>query len=417
MTADVGRRLKVLWFSNTPSLAGSVASRSGGWIRSLEQELQGRIDLSVAFYAEEDHDPFTLNGTAYHPLVRSRQNVTGKALKRLTHTLEGEADVARLVALVEEVRPDLIHVHGTEGVFGLIQGHTKIPVLISIQGLISVVQLKYFSGITQQATRRFTTLKSELVRNSYGDQHKTMLKQARREQAILRQARYLTGRTDWDRRVTSVLAPEAAYHPVHEILRPPFYGKTWRPPGNDVLRLFTTTGPNLYKGFETVARCAQLLDQQGIRYRWEVAGLAPGDPFVHLVQRTLGTGLSPHVRLLATLDAEALASHMLDSDLYVGVSHIENSPNSLCEAQLLGLPCVTTFAGGTSSLVTDGHDGVLVQDGDPYVLAGTVIEPMRDPDQAARLGANARLRAVKRHDKATIAQAVLDIYERVISDS
>ena len=410
--------MKVLWFANTPSLADSVVARTGGaggWIRSLEQELKGHVDLSVAFYVDDVREPFVLNGTTYHPLVRARRNTSGKILKRLTHALESEADVARLVSLVKDVRPDLIHIHGTEGAFGLIQRHTEVPVLISIQGLISVLQLKFFSGISQQSTRRFTTLRSELVRDSYSDQYRTILNQAKREQEILRTASFLTGRTDWDRRVTSVLAPQATYFPAQEILRSVFYEQTWKPRDHPELQLFSTTAPNLYKGFETVVRCAELLDRRGIRFRWNVAGLRVDDRMVALSQSATSVKLSPSVHLLGRLDEIALAEQMLASDVYVGVSHIENSPNSLCEAQLLGLPCVATYAGGTSSLITDGRDGVLVQDGDPYVLAGAIVELARDPERAAVLGANARTRALQRHDRAAITRAVLDIYGRMVS--
>lgn len=40
-------------------------------------------------------------------------------------------------------------------------------------------------------------------------------------------------------------------------------------------------------------------------------------------------------------------------------SHIENSPNNLCEAMILGMPCIATDAGGTSTLLSNMKDGLL----------------------------------------------------------
>lgn len=43
--------------------------------------------------------------------------------------------------------PDVIHIHGTEDNFGLVQRFVKIPVLISIQGLLTVYTTKFYTGI------------------------------------------------------------------------------------------------------------------------------------------------------------------------------------------------------------------------------------------------------------------------------
>ena len=418
MTAEDAAPLKVLWFSTTPSLAGTALgtpTAGGGWIRSLEQEVRDHVDLTVAFYHDEERPAFRQDATTYHPMPRPGRSLRERVVGRLTDALETEADVARLTDVVDAVRPDLIHVHGTEGPFGLVQRHTEIPLLLSIQALLTVYDLKYFSGLDRRTADRAAGLDERLVRNSYADRHRRFAKQAEREREMLRLTRRLTGRTDWDRRVTSVLAPDATYDVVHEILRPAFYDQVWRQPGNADLQLLTTTGPNLYKGLETLLRCARLLDERGLRYRWNVAGLAHGDPFVALFERALSTPLSPHVHLLGVLDDDALAEQMLASDVYVGVSHIENSPNSVCEAQLVGMPCVSTYAGGTSSLVADGQDGVLVQDGDPYALAGAVLELAGDPQHAAELGARARARASARHDRTTVTESVLRIYRELVS--
>ena len=50
---------------------------------------------------------------------------------------------------------------------------------------------------------------------------------------------------------------------------------------------------------------------------------------------------------------------MLKSDIFVSASHIENSPNNVAEAMILGMPCIATFAGGTSSYIEDNKNGIL----------------------------------------------------------
>jgi glycosyltransferase involved in cell wall biosynthesis len=413
------RPLKVLWFSTTPSHGGAVVGRTiagGGWIRALEESLRDRVELTVAFYHDEEHPPFEQHGTTFVPMLRRGRRAVEKAIGRVIRPLESDADVAGLLKVVDGVDPDLIHVHGTEGPYGLIQRHTDRPVLLSIQAVLSAYDLKYFSGIDRRAAARSAAPAERLLHNTYADQHRRFAKQARREREILSLSRQLTGRTDWDRRVASVLAPQATYHHLDEILRAPFYDRVWQASPGTTVRLFTTTGPNLYKGFETLVRCAHLLGDVGLAYTWDVAGLGSADPIVGVFLRALGGGLPSRVRLLGMLDDAELADRLVDSDLYVAVSHAENSPNSLCEAQLLGLPSVATFAGGTSSLVTDDEDGVLVQDGDPYAMAGAILELAGDHERVVRLGRRARERAVVRHDPVAITDAVLDLYSRLVQD-
>ena len=44
---------------------------------------------------------------------------------------------------------------------------------------------------------------------------------------------------------------------------------------------------------------------------------------------------------------------LLDSHLYVYPSLMDNSPNALCEAQLLGVPCIATYVGGIPKMEKD----------------------------------------------------------------
>jgi glycosyltransferase involved in cell wall biosynthesis len=84
---------------------------------------------------------------------------------------------------------------------------------------------------------------------------------------------------------------------------------------------------------------------------------------------------------------------------------------------LLGMPAVATYAGGVSSLLTDKKEGILVQDGDPYAMAGAIAELIRQRNYANSLGVNARDRAIARHDPGKIVNDVINIYSSVISKS
>lgn len=60
-----------------------------------------------------------------------------------------------------------------------------------------------------------------------------------------------------------------------------------------------------------------------------------------------------------------------DASLYVLSSHYEGMPNALMEAMALGLPCIATncSGGGPKKLITNGVNGILVENDDEVALS------------------------------------------------
>ncbi|HET9594967.1 MAG TPA: glycosyltransferase, partial [Anaeromyxobacteraceae bacterium] len=125
-------------------------------------------------------------------------------------------------------------------------------------------------------------------------------------------------------------------------------------------------------------------------------------------------GLAGRVKLLGYLDAPSLAAELATSHAYVIASTAENSPNSLCEAQAVGTPCVASYAGGIPSLVEDGRTGLLSPPGDAPPLAAQLERVLDDDLLAARLSAAAREEAARRHDRAAVVAQLLGAYRAVV---
>jgi glycosyltransferase involved in cell wall biosynthesis len=154
---------------------------------------------------------------------------------------------------------------------------------------------------------------------------------------ILKHTKNLIGRTAWDRRVSRILAPQAQYFHNDEILRDSFYKSEWKYEPISQLNLMTINGPDIYKGIETLIYAAHLLDLNNIDFKWRVAGINRTDEIVTIASKSTGKPLSDNIIFLGKLDENTLVNVMLKANIYVATSHIENSPNSLCEALLLGV--------------------------------------------------------------------------------
>lgn len=415
--------MKILWFTNTPCAASprllGKDYTKGGWLSALQHELvqHPQVQLSVAFYWVKELDPFESDGTRYYPVLRSGgKGAVQRILGRFLGLSNENREVERLLEVVGAVQPDVIHIHGTEENYGLIQQSVQVPVVVSLQGILSVIALKYFSGIPLSVLRRSEGWRARLLAATIGRQYRGVLQAAARERKMLVQARNVAGRTQWDRQVSRLLAPKSRYYEIQELLRPCFFEQAWSKSAfGTPLRLVSTLGPGVYKGLETLVQALVLLKKSGMQVEWWVAGLSDVHPLCRTVARWLKLDLTElPLRFAGSLDEAALTALLLGADIYCQTSHIENSPNSLCEAMMAGLPCVASAVGGTPSLLEPGLEGLLVQDGDPYALAGAVMALGSDFERASDMGAAARRRALQRHQPATVVNAVHAMYERLI---
>jgi len=81
-------------------------------------------------------------------------------------------------------------------------------------------------------------------------------------------------------------------------------------------------------------------------------------------------------------------------DLFVFPSHLEGLGTSVLDALALGLPVVSTTAGGIPEMIEDGVHGRLVPPRDPQALAAAMIELLERPERARALGAAGRARVM-----------------------
>ena len=120
---------------------------------------------------------------------------------------------------------------------------------------------------------------------------------------------------------------------------------------------------------------------------------------------------------LGQLNAEEMVKELVNSHVFVSPSFIDNSPNAVCEAQLLGMPVISTYTGGVPSLIEDGRTGLFVPTGDAPMLAARLREVFEDDSLAVQLGSQAHEVAVRRHDPDAIVHEILTAYEQVLGKS
>ena len=226
-------KTKVLWFASTPSLAArhfGSTTVGGGWIESLEAKLKpyGNIELAVAFiHGRKEIKKIVDDNTTYYAMPDKRSRINTFIDRHFT-TFDDAELTATCLEIINDFKPDIINVFGTEKGVGLICGKTDIPVVIHLQGILTVYEKKWFPpGIDKWTLLARSNFKSLLRATTLLHNYAYFKKGAIREQKIFAACKYFMGRTEWDKRICAVLAPGADYFTSNEILRWQFYQNAW----------------------------------------------------------------------------------------------------------------------------------------------------------------------------------------------
>jgi glycosyltransferase involved in cell wall biosynthesis len=126
--------------------------------------------------------------------------------------------------------------------------------------------------------------------------------------------------------------------------------------------------------------------------------------------------LDGQILMLGRLQRDQIIKEMKAARLFVLPSHLDNSPNSLAEAMLVGMPCLASNAGGIPSLLTDGHEGLIYLHDDVTALADGIEKMLSNSQYAEQLGFQARKTARERHDPEKIANATKQMYQTVFEE-
>jgi len=113
------------------------------------------------------------------------------------------------------------------------------------------------------------------------------------------------------------------------------------------------------------------------------------------------------------LNEKQMCERYLKSHIFVCPSSIENSPNSLGEAMILGVPCVASDVGGVTDLLKHREEGFVYQADAPYMLAHYVCEIFSNDELALQFSKKSREHAKITHNVQTNLNNLINIYRQI----
>ncbi|WP_303311017.1 glycosyltransferase family 4 protein [Hymenobacter sp. BT730] len=380
-------RLKVLWLAQYPYPSAGMG-HPAPWVAALAASLrrQPEIELTILDWhpgLSKPIDEFDKDGIhfIYLRAPSFRQDLLTLYAQRV-HS-------ARKYLRQHHHAYDVLHLHGSEWQLPAVVPGLERPVVLSVQGVIT----EYLRYLPENWSRLRLSWK---IGEFY-------------ERRYLPAVHEFICRTSWDKALMARLSPGARIHHNWEMMRPEFYEPEAQPAAEPRPQVLFTGGNQLMKGFKEVVAAFSIIRQQS-PLKLVMAGRVT---LAEVNQEARKLGLTPfsadEVECVGFCNARQLAALMRESFCLLHPSYIDNSPNTVCEAQLVGLPVVASQVGGVPDLIETESTGLL-SDLNPASLAVQVLRLYHSPELAATLRRESRQVAAIRHDRETIVQRTMAIY-------
>lgn len=409
--------MKILWLCNImlPLIAENLSVKpinTGGWLTGLSEDLSRseNIELTIVF----PYTDSTSGSTEYYMYYGFKKSADSK------HDF---------IEILKNENPDMVHIFGTEykHTYDMVMACKELKLenkaVISIQGMTSAYCKHYFAALPNHAVTAYT-LRDLIKRQNIKKAAKAFSTRGEYEIKSIENVSHIIGRTDWDKALTAQINPNAHYHFCNETLRSEFYKHSWNPDSCEKHSIFLSQCGYPIKGFHLMLEAMPSILKRYPDAHIYTTGKNPLNvTFKEKIKQTYYQryiaklikqySLENNVTFLGSLDEKQMCKRFLNSNIFVSASSIENSPNSVGEAMLLGVPTISSDVGGVKNMLTHEKDGFIYPYDEPYMIAYYVCQFFSDADLANRFSQNAQKHARQTHDRNNNLETTIRIYNEI----
>ncbi len=419
--------MRVLWSVNL--IPGDMSKKLnitsevlGGWVESMASKLRDfeNVELAVACKCDAGISFCeTVNGVKYYSLSYSSSTSYEELFEQCSK-------------IISDFRPDIVQIEGTEFLHAkamlFASKESEVPAVVSMQGILNG-QYAYQCGQLQVDDMMFSKSLTEMFAAWILHLRKTKWYKPRMksEREIIENADYFLGRTTWDRAHTYSINPNAEYYSCNRVLREPFYNYKWDASKTEKHSVYVGNSYHALKGFHFVVKALPQLIREYPDLKVYVAGYKPYEEndkrsFIkkgyaaYLKKLIYDLKVQDYIEFTGPLNAQQVAEKLSTVNAYVLCSAIENSPNTLGEAMMVGTPCVSAYVGGAPDMAEDGKETLFYRNDDSALLAWNIKRVFDSDELALSLSENGRKRALVTHDPDINAHKLISVYEEILNE-
>ena len=428
--------MKVLWVCNImPPVIGQYLGKEcsvkEGWISGILMRLakeKEEVELAISYPVSE-----TAEEEKREVLIENNKKITCYGFIEDTIHPEnygGEGLEKRMDEIIRDFTPEVVHIFGTEYGHSLAAAkafHNPEKTLVGMQGVISECAKEYMADLPAEIQNK-VSFRDWLKKDSMKQQQEKFFIRGEREKEVLKICGNITGRTAFDKAAAKKMNSSAKYFFMNETMRGEFYEGKWNYGVCDKHRIFFSQADYPLKGFHYLLQALEHIKEKYPDVTVAVAGnslvnyktikdkikISAYGKYLRKFIKALD--LEDKITFLGRLSAEEMKQQYLKCHTFVCASSLENSPNSVGEAMLLGTPVAASYTGGIPSMAEHEKEALLFEKGNPKALAEAVMRIWESYPTVTTITENARVRARKTHDADENYRTLIDIYKTISGD-
>lgn len=409
----------ILWVCNTPlpeiqRIAG-INNYNEGWLIGISNQLRKREEIALHYAFPQNRHKKTIeriiDGIHFWGFYNCHKNL---------YIVKDEG-IQTFKEIINQVKPDVIHIFGTEFSHSLecVESVSdKGNIVVSIQGLTSEIAKVYLRGIPFRniLAGRFVKGRYHCLLTDKMDFYRRGLN----EKKLISTVENVIGRTEWDHACVKNINPICTYYHCNETLRNTFYSGEWEMENIEKYAIFVMQANYPIKGLHVLISALPLIKRKYPKVLVYIAGskdfMINKSPYGLYIKFLIKKyRVEKNIVFLGYLTDEKIKERMLKTHVMLMPSLIENSPNSIGEAMLLGTPVVAANVGGVRSIMQEGREGYLYPCFDKNKMVKKICRIFDQDKLAVRFSQNERRRARELYDRLNNAGQLLSIYNEIIN--
>lgn len=361
--------------------------RVTSWNENLAKGIAENSEIDVHFITSTDLIPKT------RLIRRGRLSLTFFVSPRMTNVITGfQYKIFAVRRMLRRINPDIVHGIGTEHIWPYIASGSSFPWVVTVHGVMSEIVKKVPTPLISRA-RIFSGI----------------------ERYVLRRAKHLISINPY---VLSVLGKytRARTYSIENAISTHFFQCQAKP--GDSFNILFVGDIQPRKDLISLVEAFSILGEKEANFDKitlsVVGAVSDHDYFLKLRDMIKHRGLEDKIVFRGFMLPHELILEYEKAALLVLSSIEETAPMCIAEAMCVGLPVVSTTAGGVEHMICDGETGYLVSVQQPHALAEVVARLMRSPDLRNEMGEKGRKVARKKFHPQTISKQTISVYESVV---
>lgn len=394
--------MRVVWLAPYPidrltpelTISRNIGGHAASWIANLSNELVKQRDMELHIVTHAPNIPYSQkiikNDIIFHvirycfPFTKNKGFPSYLPLNVFTW-YKGFVDKA--LKIISDIKPDIVHAHGTEGAFALTACDSELCSIVSIQGIITEYNkispsLSYWLQIPIE---KYAIEKS----NNFGC------------------------RTNWDKNFVKNVNKKATIFYMPEAIDSMFFQHDWTP--SKSLSILFVGYLSKRKGIEILLESISIVKKSFQTIILNVVGSGSKKYVAYLKEFSRNLNIEDNIIWHGVQKPEEIAEHLSNNSVFVLPTFMDNSPNSLAEAMAVGIPCIASDAGGIPSMIGDNKNGVLFPSGDSITLAKKIVNLLSDQEFMTKISKHAKITAYNKFYKDIVVEQTIKVYEEIVS--